>query len=192
MFKNYFKTAWRNLWKNRFYSAINISGLAIGLAVGIMILMWVQNEMSYDGFHANAKNIYKINSHIGTGPNAQIWQGSPAPLTVFARQSISEVLNAVRVLSRDPVLFTTGEKKFSEAHTAFADPSLFSIFDFKMLKGNAAKPFNDNNSIIISASTAKKYFNGEDVIGKILCSQQTKLRCYRCDERYSAELIHSI
>jgi putative ABC transport system permease protein len=78
MFGNYFKTAWRNLINNKFYSAINIIGLAIGLAVGIMLLMWVQDELTYDSFHHNAANIYKINSHLGTGDGAQVWEGSPA------------------------------------------------------------------------------------------------------------------
>ncbi len=67
MFKNYLKTAWRNLWRNKFYSVINITGLAVGLAVGIMILLWVQDEFSYDRFHVNAANIYKVNSHLGKG-----------------------------------------------------------------------------------------------------------------------------
>jgi len=67
MFKNYFKSSWRNLWKNKFYSAINIAGLAIGLAVGIMILLWTHDELSFDSFHKNAGDIYKINSHLGKG-----------------------------------------------------------------------------------------------------------------------------
>ncbi len=64
MFKNYFKTAWRTLWKNKFYSAINISGLAVGLATGIMLLLWVQNEMSYDKFNKDYQNIYRLSSHF--------------------------------------------------------------------------------------------------------------------------------
>ncbi len=88
MFRNYIKTAWRSLLKNKFYSAVNITGLAIGLAVGIMILLWVQDEFSYDGFHRNADNIYKINSHLGSGADAQVWEGSPAPLAVYCKQSI--------------------------------------------------------------------------------------------------------
>ena len=80
MLKNYFLTAWRNLRRNPFYSVINISGLAIGLAVGMLILLWVQDESSYDGFHQHAPNIYKINSHIGTGTSAQVWGGCPGPL----------------------------------------------------------------------------------------------------------------
>ena len=86
MIKNYFKTAWRNLLNNKFYSAINITGLSIGLAVGIMVLLWVQNELSYDRFHKNAADIYKINSHLGTGSSTQVWEGAPGPLAIFSKQ----------------------------------------------------------------------------------------------------------
>src|SRR5689334_842655 len=133
MFRNYFNTAWRNLVKNKFYSGINIIGLAIGLAVGIMILLWVQNELSYDKFHRNAGNIYKINSHIGTGTSAQVWPGAPAPLSVFSKQ-IPEVANAVRINEVDQqLLFKYQDKKFTESKLAFVDPSFFSVFDFKLL-----------------------------------------------------------
>src|SRR3954454_17607381 len=123
MLKNYFKSAWRNLEHNKFYSAINIIGLAIGLAVGIMVLMWVKDEFSYDGFHRNAANIYKINSHLGTGSAAQVWEGSPAPLAVYSKQSIPEVINTVRIKPRgEQLLFTYGEKKIVETRSAFTDP----------------------------------------------------------------------
>ncbi len=169
MFKNYLKTAWRNLWKNKFYSTINISGLAIGLAVGIMILLWVQNELSYDRFHINAKQVYKINSHLGTGSAAQVWGGSPAPLAVISKQSIPEVANAVRIRKRyEQLLFTNGNNKIVETNSAFVDPSFFSVFSFDLLKGNTAKPFRDDNSIVITQSTAEKYFGTDNVIGKIL------------------------
>jgi putative ABC transport system permease protein len=171
MFKNYFKTAWRNLMKNKFYSAINISGLAIGLSVGIMILLWVQSELSFDAFHRNADNIYKINSHISTGSDAQVWDGAPAPLAVMAKQSIPEVVNTVRMFGRwEELLFTYGNKKIVEKNSAFVDSTFFSLFDFKLVKGNPSKPFVNNNSIILSSSFAKKYFGDEEAIGKILVS----------------------
>src|SRR5688500_18878577 len=115
MIKNYFKIAWRNLFKNKFYSAINIAGLAIGLAVGIMILLWVQDEFSFDSFHEHADDIYKINSHFDTDEGEQVWEDSPAPLAVLAKQSIPEVANVVRINPRwDQLLFSVGDKKMIE------------------------------------------------------------------------------
>ena len=131
MIKNYFKSAWRNLFKNRFYTGINIAGLAVGLAVGIMILLWVQNELSYDSFHTNAKNVYKINSHLGSGKSAQVWDGSPAPLAIFAKQSVPGVVNAVRIMGRNPLLLSNGKTKILETSSAYIDASFFSIFNFK-------------------------------------------------------------
>lgn len=171
MLQNYIKTAWRNLLKNRFYSVINITGLAIGLAVGIMILLWVKDELSYDRFHNNAAHIYKVNSHIGKGENAQVWAGAPAPVAVFAKQSIPEVKNAVRILYRgDQIAFTYNNTKFVESRSAFVDPSFFIIFDFKLIQGSKSTPFTDNNSVIITSSVAKKYFGNEDAMGKVLVS----------------------
>ena len=152
MFKNYFKTAWRSLWKNKFYTIINISGLAVGLATGIMLLLWVQNELSYDRFHSKADVIYKINSHMGTGASEQVWEGSPGHLALFCKQSIPEVLNVVRISNIDePLWFTYQDKKFSETKLAFVDSTFFSMFDFKLLEGNAAKPFPNINSIILTS-----------------------------------------
>ncbi len=169
MLKNYFKTAWRNLAGNKFYSAINITGLAIGLAVGIMVLMWVNDESSYDQFHSNAEQIYKINSHLGTGSSAQVWTGSPAPLAVYSKQSIPEVKEAVRIKGNgQQLLLNYGEHKFVETGSAYVDPSFFKVFDFHLKKGNAAKPFIDDQSIVITESTSKKYFGDEEAIGKTI------------------------
>ncbi|MGZ8557946.1 MAG: ABC transporter permease [Chitinophagaceae bacterium] len=171
MLVNYFKIAWRNLIKNKFYSALNISGLAIGLAVGIMILLWVQDEFAYDGFHKNADDIYKINSHFGTGADAQVWEDSPAPLAVMFRHSVPEVSDVVRINPRwDQLLFTYGDKKMMETSSAYVDPSFFSMFDFGLIKGKTQKPFSDIYSVVLTRSVAKKYFDDQDPIGKIMSS----------------------
>jgi len=172
MINNYFKTAWRNLVKSKFYSLINISGLAIGLAVGIMILLWVQNESSFDSFHHNADQIYKINSHIGSGSGAQVWDGSPAPLAVFCKQSVPEVINSVRIKSTGKTQFIYGDKKFIETDIAYVDPSFFAVFDFKITEGNAMMPFRDKNSVVITSSLKKKYFGNENAVGKILVADK--------------------
>jgi putative ABC transport system permease protein len=173
MFKNYLKTAWRNLAKNKFYTAINITGLATGLAVGIMILLWVQHELSYDRFHQNAESIYKINSHLGTGASAQVWEGAPGALSVFSNQ-IPEVIRVVRINEIDQQLtFKYRDKQFNESKLAFVDPSFFSVFDFKLLEGSNAKPFPNDNSIVITSSEAKKYFGDDHLaMGKTLATDQ--------------------
>ena len=173
MIKNYLKTAWRVLWKNKFYSAINITGLAVGLAVGIMILLWVQHEWGYDGYHSKASAIYKINSHIGSSSTAQVWDGAPAPLAVFCKQSIPEVINSVRVMRRyEQIHFDYQGNKFVEQNSVYVDPSFFSIFDFGFLKGHAVSPFKDDHSIVITAATAKKYFGSDNAEGKILVADK--------------------
>jgi len=169
MFKNYFKSSWRNLWKNKFYSAINIAGLAIGLAVGIIILLWTHDELSFDSFHKNAGDIYKINSHLGKGADEQVWEGAPAPLAILCKQSIPEVVNAVRIDNvNQQLLFKYAGKKFTESNLACVDSTFFSVFNFKLIEGNPQRPFPDMNSIILTKSIAKKYFGNDKAIGKIL------------------------
>lgn len=175
MFKNYFVTAFRNLWKNKFYSAINITGLSVGLAVGIMILLWVQDEVSFNNFHSNAKNIYKINSHLGTGVGEQVWEGAPSPVALFAKSEIPEVENSVRIVPNYGMsLFANGNSRFIINNTAFADKSFFSIFDFKLLEGNAKVPFKDANSVILTHSTAKRLFGNNDPMGKIIVADNSE------------------
>src|SRR5476649_982096 len=98
MIKNYLKIAWRSLKANRFYSIINIRGLAVGLATGIVLLLWVQNEFSYDKFNHQYKNIYQINSHITLEVKSIAWQGAPAPLSLMAKK-IPDVISVLRVAS---------------------------------------------------------------------------------------------
>src|SRR5687768_17208125 len=97
MIKNYFKIAWRNLINNRLYSLINCVGLSVGLAVGILILLWVQDELSFDRFHTNAARIYKLENQVGTGSSQQIWTSTVAPIAGFAKRELPEVEDAARL-----------------------------------------------------------------------------------------------
>jgi putative ABC transport system permease protein len=169
MLRNHFLTAWRNIRRNHFYSLLNIAGLAIGLAVGILVLLWVKDELSFDGFHQQADHVYRINSHLGTGTDAQVWTEAPGPLAVFARHSIPEVAKAVRVINRgNKYLVAYGATTFLESNTVFADPDFFTVFDFPLLEGNRAYPFTDDHSIVITQSMAGKYFGNADPMGKVL------------------------
>src|SRR5689334_15340230 len=97
MLKNYFKTAWRNLINNKFYSLINISGLTAGLTVGILILLWVQDESSFDRFHKQSSSIYRLENRVGTGESIQIWEKTAAPIGVLAKKELPRVKDVVRL-----------------------------------------------------------------------------------------------
>lgn len=171
MFKNYLKTAWRNLINTKFYSALNIVGLTIGLAVGMLILIWVQDELSYDRFHAKADQIYKVNASIGTGASQQVWGNVSAPVAAFALKEVPGVLSAVRVItSYDYSVFRYKDKLLKEdfGKLSYVDDAFFTMFDYKLLKGNAKAPFPNDQSVIITESTAKKYFGIENPVGKTL------------------------
>jgi len=169
MFKNYFKTAWRNLVKNRFYTSINISGLAVGLAIGILILLWVQDEFSYDSFYSNAKNIYRLENMVGTGSSRQLWTSTASAIGVLAKKNIPGIKDEVRISYNGYYgLYKYGDKVFTESNNFFTDPSFFSVFDFKLIKGDASNPFPDYNSVVLTESTAKKYFGNDEPIGKVI------------------------
>ncbi|PWT99075.1 MAG: hypothetical protein C5B52_11240 [Bacteroidetes bacterium] len=174
MLRNYLKTAWRNLVKNKFYSLINISGLAIGLAVGLLILLWAQDEFSFDSFHKNQANIYKLENMVGTGTSRQLWPVTAAPIGIMGKKKIPGIKEAVRVSYNYYYgLFKYKEKLFNEDKNYFVDPSFFSVFDFNLVKGNSANPFPDKSSIVITESIAKKYFGNEEPIGKVIVAEDT-------------------
>ncbi|KAA0989135.1 ABC transporter permease [Dyadobacter aurulentus] len=169
MISNYFKIAWRNLLKSKFYSLINGTGLTLGLSVGILILLWVQDELSFDRFHKQADHIYKLENLVGTGSSKQIWTTTVAPIATQGKNELPEIKGAVRLSYNDSyTLFRYKDKVFNETNSLFADPSLFSVFDFKLVKGDEGRPFTDDNTIVLTETTAKKYFGNEDPIGKIL------------------------
>lgn len=168
MIKNYFKIAWRNLVKNKFYSVINIAGLTVGLAIGMLILLWVQDELSFDAYHSKAKNIYRVNSYLGSGSTKRIWDNTQGPIATYALKDIPGVKNAVRITPGDNSVFTYGDKLLKEDNTAYTDPSFFKMFDFKLLKGDIKNPFPSDQSVILTESTAKRYFGDENPVGKVL------------------------
>src|ERR1017187_6825832 len=132
MIKNYFKTAWRNLLNNKFYSAINIIGLTVGLAVGLLILLWVNDELSFDKFNTKAGQLYRVNAQLGTGSSKQVWSGAPAPVAVVALKEVPGVQNTARIVGNySYTVFRYGDKLLKEDYgkLALVDPSFFKMFD---------------------------------------------------------------
>lgn len=173
MLKNYIKTAWRNLLKNKFYSIINIAGLTAGLAIGILILLWVQDELSFDSFHKQTSNIYRLELFGGTGASKQIWSVGVAPIAPLVKQQLPEVKDAVRLTGNyNFSLYKFKDKVFGDENVTFADPSFFSVFDFPVIEGDATKPFTNDNSVVITKKTAEKFFGSANPIGKVIVADE--------------------
>jgi len=164
MIKNYFKIAFRNLWRNKGFSAINIFGLAIGMASAILILLWIQNEMSHDRFHQKIGRIYIMNNRDHFNGKLNAWATTPKILGPTLKADYPEIEQAVRVNNAD-FLFTVGEKHLN-AHGYFTDSGFLKTFSFPLLEGNVNTALSENYHIVITEKLAKKLFGDEDAIGK--------------------------
>lgn len=164
MLKNYFKIAFRNIIRHKSYATINISGLAIGMASSILILLWVQNELSFDRFHANANELYRITCNAGDFKAAVNPAGMPAGL----KAKMPQIKSYVRLSHPSTALLETGIRKFSEEKTFYADSNFLQFFSFALLKGNRATAMQRPDAVLLTEDMAKKYFGKEDPIGKTL------------------------
>src|SRR5450755_679733 len=167
MLKNYFKIALRNLLRNKGFSVINISGLAIGMASAIIILLWVQNEVSFDRFHANDKRLYEVWENDVRDGGLQSGVPTPQLMGPALRKDYPEIENAARIGWDQSILFGYGEKHV-KADGAWADPSFLTMFSFPFLKGDPSSALNDPHSVVITQKMAKKLFGDEDPMGKVV------------------------
>ncbi|MCD2421331.1 ABC transporter permease [Niabella pedocola] len=167
MIKNYFKTAWRNLVRNKVYSLINILGLSIGMAACILILLWVQNQLSHDRFHKNLDRIYIVNNRdIGDGGKFA-WSWTPNIMGPTLKKDYPEVADAVRYVEGNNFLFTVGEKKMVPSG-AFADPGFLSVFSFPLISGDAKNALAEVSNIVLTEKLARSLFGADDPLGKIV------------------------
>jgi predicted permease len=164
MLRNYLKIALRNLLRHKAYAIINISGLAIGMASSILILLWVQHELSYDRFHKNAGRIYRLNSNLDKFVTAV----SPSAAAEGFQAALPAVQNTVRVDGPRLVLFEAGTRKFEEKRFFYADSTFLQVFSFPLVKGDARTALQRPDGILITQEMARKYFGQEEALGKIL------------------------
>lgn len=168
MFINYLKTAVRNLFKRKGYSLINIAGLAIGIATCLLILMFVNDELSYDSFNNKADRIYRVAAaFMQGGKNFNVAVIAP-PVAQALIDECPEVENAVRFRQRGRFIFQHKDNIFKETKVSYVDPSFFDIFSIPLLRGDPADALKQPNTLILSQKTAKKYFSDEDPVGRIL------------------------
>ncbi|HVW61876.1 MAG TPA: ABC transporter permease [Puia sp.] len=166
MLINYIRIACRNLWRSKGFSFINLIGLAIGMASAILILLWIQNELSYDAFHKNKARLYEVWNRGTFDGKLQCWNTTPQPLGPALKQEVPEIEEEVRVYARWYVT-VVGERKFSsKAFTV--DPSFLSMFTFPLIKGDPATALNDVSSIVITEKMAKKMFGNEDAMNRTI------------------------
>ncbi|HVU53854.1 MAG TPA: ABC transporter permease [Puia sp.] len=164
MFKNYLKIALRSIMRHKAYSIINISGLAIGMASSILILLWVQNELSYDRWHKHANQIYRITSAAEGFKTAVSCAGFPRAF----QAAIPGIKNTVRLSDIRSVLFTIGDKKFKENRTFYTDSTFLDVFSFPLVKGDPKTALMRPDGVVITEELATKYFGKDNPLGKVL------------------------
>ena len=167
MFKNYFKVAVRNILRHKVYSFINIMGLAVGMACCIIILLVIQDTLSYDRFHENADDIYRIIQEVKFANFSEKWAITSGPVGPSLKKDFPDIINAARIVWPIQILLTYKDKHFEEK-VVFADGSIFEMFTFPFINGDPATALDDPNSIVLSEKMAEKYFGNENPIGKII------------------------
>jgi putative ABC transport system permease protein len=166
MFKNYLKIAFRNLQRQKGFSLINVSSLAIGMACTILILLWVQDELSYDRFHENSKYLYQVAIQQDLPDRTNRYAITPAPLAPELKETYPEILEATRIYKSSSII-RCKDIQFREDYL-MVDPSFLKMFTFPLTKGDTNTALNSPNSILITQEIAEKYFGQEDPLGKTL------------------------
>lgn len=167
MLKNYFKIAFRNLIKNKVYSFINIGGLAVGMTAGFLLLLYIGYEMSYESFHSNKDRLYRVVADIGTPSDT-------FETPVVDWNILSEITTEFPEIENNTRLYDTqfdvrlGSNNYHESKVLGVDASFFQIFDYKLLQGNPIEVLKTPFSLVLSETTAKKYFGDENPLGKTL------------------------
>lgn len=181
MLRNYLTIAWRSFKKHKLYAFINLFGLAVGLAFCLLIYLFVQHELSFDRFHANADNIYRLHvveylssgaqdnpSWLGTKPNDQVAKHPylPIPMGPTLKENFPEIHQYCR-FSDDSGIVKYENKVFEES-VQFVDANFFELFSFQLLSGKPASVLDSKDKVVISESMAKKYFGSQNPVGKVL------------------------
>ncbi|MBS4057462.1 MAG: ABC transporter permease [Bacteroidales bacterium] len=169
MFRNYLLSALRNFSKARFYSSLNILGLSLGFAAVILILLYVNDEFSYDKHHQNNKQIYRIESRFKIGDMDDRFAIVPMPMAPAFKLEFPEVKEMVRFARLEDVLIKTAvNQEYYENEFYYADSTVFNVFTHRFLMGTAEHALNEPNTIVLTESLAKKYFGKNNPIGEVL------------------------
>jgi putative ABC transport system permease protein len=166
MIKNYLKVAWRNLMKSKVFSFINIFGQTTGITVCLMIFLFIINEFSFDNFHKDGKEIYRVMRSFDASQPAAPWLSGPyAP--ALLNDFRGEIKQTIRIMP-DNDLVSYKDRSFNEKNVYLVDSNFFTFFSFPLLKGNPATALRNENSVVLTEATAKRIFGNEDPMGKVI------------------------
>src|SRR4029079_11848964 len=167
MIKTYIKQFKRNIAANKTYSLLNIVGLSAGLTCFAFIFLWVADEMSYDKFNRNYDRIVRLVSKTKTETSIVESAVSSAPMAQALKHDYPEVENTVRLGMREEVV-TFKNQQVLQPGILLTDPSFFQVFSYHLSRGNEAAALRDPFSLVLTQSTATKYFGEKDPIGETL------------------------
>jgi len=165
MFRNYFKIGWRNLLKNKGYSLINIGGLAMGMAFAMVIGLWIQHELSFNGFHSNANRLALVEKNTFFNDERNTQESTPYPLCDELKNNYPEVKRVAKVSYQNEFGLLAGVNTINKSGR-FVDPDFLEMFSFPLVKGDIKTVLQDPNSMILTESLALALFGATDPIGK--------------------------
>ena len=173
MLKNFFKVAFRNLGRSKLFAAINISGLAVGMASAALILLWIQNEVSHDRFHANLDRLYVMYNRDQFSGQQWVWNSTPKIMGTTLKKDYPEVENVSRV-NYATFLCTVGERRL-KGSTNIVDSGFLQMFSFPLLEGDKSTALSKPFSMVVTEAFAKKMFGDEDAMGKTIRLDSTDM-----------------
>ncbi len=167
MIKNYFKTAIRNLIKHKGYSFINITGLALGISCCLLIILYVKDELTFDRFHKNVENIYRMQSALTMNDNKQVFNAVGLPTGPTMLDEMPEVVNQTR-FRFSALELRIGDKEYDEGSAFYAEPEFLEIFNFPNAFGDGVTTLRQPSEIAMTKEAAIKYFGKENAVGESL------------------------
>jgi putative ABC transport system permease protein len=173
MFRNYLKTAFRFLQRNRTFSVINIAGLSLGTLCCLYIVLYVQEQYSYDRHHAHTADLYRVNTLFGGKGNPVRSATTSPPVTPAMKREFPEIAQYARVISLEKFgiqqhLLQYKDQSFYEKKLVLADSTLFDVFTWHFVAGDRVNPLGEPNSAVLLKPVADKLFGKEDPVGKMI------------------------
>lgn len=168
MLKNYLTVVVRNIRKYKFFSFINIAGMTIGITAGMMVLLYILDELSYDRFHEKGDRMYLVGLRAKVADQDVNTASTCSPLAEALVSEVPEVEAATRLSQFGEAVVKYGEEAFTEDRVFYADSNFFDFFSFTLLEGDPKTALLEPNSVVLTQSLAVKYFGDEPALGKLV------------------------